>query len=85
MAFGLCCVSPQDPAADGSMPCIVCQALTSKRCSKCRKLSYCSKGCQASHWRFHRPQCRDDAKPYMDKARYEKHRQRDGEPHPMQD
>jgi hypothetical protein len=66
------CVSPQDAAADGSMPCIVCQALTSKRCSKCRKLSYCSKGCQASHWRYHRPQCRDDAKPYMDKARYDR-------------
>ena len=27
-------------------------------CTRCRKISYCSKECQISHWKTHKPACR---------------------------
>jgi len=26
-------------------------------CSRCKKISYCSKNCQKAHWRTHKPEC----------------------------
>jgi hypothetical protein len=38
--------------------CIKCQAPVAKsRCSRCRKVRYCSRECQAQHWPQHRQRC----------------------------
>ena len=30
------------------------------RCSACRKVAYCSRSCQKSHWKSHKPECTQD-------------------------
>lgn len=38
--------------------CAYCsEAASSKVCSLCRDVAYCSKGCQQAHWRVHRKEC----------------------------
>jgi hypothetical protein len=43
--------------AAGNARCHVCQRAASMRCSKCSSIFYCSRDCQALHWRFHRGMC----------------------------
>ena len=38
--------------------CIVCTQLGKFVCSKCANLNYCSKECQASHWKLHKVHCK---------------------------
>jgi hypothetical protein len=38
-------------------PCIVCNATTSVRCSRCKETWYCSKEHQISHWKIHKKTC----------------------------
>ena len=42
-----------------SMPrCAACRAQdASKRCTRCQSVCYCDRGCQESHWPFHKPIC----------------------------
>ena len=37
-----------------SRPCSICQTETTKRCSCCKKVYYCSEACQQSDWKNHR-------------------------------
>ncbi|XP_059286606.1 ubiquitin carboxyl-terminal hydrolase 18 [Lycium ferocissimum] len=40
--------------------CAVCGKVTSKQCSRCKKVKYCSEACQRSHWNSgHKSICRD--------------------------
>ena len=34
-----------------------CAVLTSSYCQRCHKTAYCSRACQAAHYREHKPQC----------------------------
>jgi len=38
-------------------PCSVCQVNTTKKCSCCKKVYYCSEACQLSNWKDHRKNC----------------------------
>ncbi len=38
--------------------CFVCNKLTSSRCSRCKKIYYCSPKCQRQHWRKHKKICK---------------------------
>ncbi|PSS20979.1 Ubiquitin carboxyl-terminal hydrolase [Actinidia chinensis var. chinensis] len=45
------------PAADS---CVVCGNLTTKQCSGCKLVKYCSEACQRSHWNSgHKTKCKD--------------------------
>ncbi|KIJ63584.1 hypothetical protein HYDPIDRAFT_113057 [Hydnomerulius pinastri MD-312] len=37
--------------------CYVWKKLASSKCSKCKMIYYCSKECQRSHWKTHKPTC----------------------------
>lgn len=39
--------------------CALCHSKTAalQRCSACKRVSYCSKTCQKTHWKEHRPEC----------------------------
>ena len=39
--------------------CAFCHSKTGtlKRCSGCKRVFYCSKKCQKSHWKEHKPEC----------------------------
>ena len=34
-----------------------CQEVGLKKCSRCMSVRYCSKDCQAAHWKFHKDSC----------------------------
>ncbi|PPQ96108.1 hypothetical protein CVT26_004742 [Gymnopilus dilepis] len=36
-----------------------CENAGKLTCGQCKLLSYCSKDCQRSHWRYHKPSCKD--------------------------
>jgi len=38
-------------------PCSVCGEKTTKKCSCCKKVYYCSEACQLSNWKDHRKNC----------------------------
>ncbi len=40
------------------MYCAQCPAWGSLRCSRCRRVKYCSATCQAAHWKLHKQTCR---------------------------
>ncbi|GFZ08201.1 ubiquitin-specific protease 18 [Actinidia rufa] len=45
------------PTADS---CVVCGNLTTKQCSGCKMVKYCSEACQRSHWNSgHKTKCKD--------------------------
>ena len=50
--------------------CAVCQGPGSKRCGRCRKIHYCSRAHQESHWPEHKLMCRTLAAFSMDPPRY---------------
>ncbi|KAH7911461.1 hypothetical protein BJ138DRAFT_1085554 [Hygrophoropsis aurantiaca] len=37
--------------------CVQCGRKTANQCSACHTVRYCSKECQKSHWRTHKPRC----------------------------
>lgn len=41
--------------------CVTCGASAALRCSRCRAATYCSRSCQARHWKGHRAACGADA------------------------
>ncbi len=42
-----------------SPTCATCgDSAPSKKCGRCQKMYYCSRGCQKSHWRTHKLTCR---------------------------
>lgn len=53
-------VSRLQSSAEPTLECAFCgmQKMFLKRCAACRGPAYCSTGCQRSHWRFHRAECR---------------------------
>lgn len=47
------------PPVDTVPPCVVCSKATSKHCSACKLVRYCSAACQKSHWDSeHRKTCK---------------------------
>merc|ERR1712126_611618 len=38
--------------------CEVCQLPTEKLCQGCKAVNYCSKACQMSNWKAHKPSCK---------------------------
>lgn len=48
--------------ADEPVKCFSCSKVLEqndiKRCSKCRRAVYCSKGCQTAHWKDHKKECK---------------------------
>jgi len=41
------------------LACKVCGKVEgAQRCSRCRAVSYCGKGCQKADWKVHKPACR---------------------------
>ena len=40
------------------IPCTLCQKSASSRCSGCNLSYYCSKECQKSDWKDHKPECK---------------------------
>jgi hypothetical protein len=54
------CAIPKEHLCAPTVPkcgCQLCGAPASKRCSRCRLVSYCSKECQISNWGVHRSVC----------------------------
>ncbi|KAJ3048610.1 hypothetical protein HK097_010386 [Rhizophlyctis rosea] len=43
--------------------CIVCQKPSQSVCSSCKVATYCSKDCQKSHWKVHKPTCTNSTNP----------------------
>lgn len=37
--------------------CATCGAEAEKRCSKCKQIWYCTRDCQAAHWKIHKANC----------------------------
>lgn len=52
-------MASKKPATSGpSGGCAKCgKAAAPMRCSRCRKVGYCSKDCQRMHWKSHKPAC----------------------------
>lgn len=53
-------VAGQDPYIPGREEvrlCVACGKPGSKRCSRCKKVNYCSGECQGSHWGTHKGSC----------------------------
>ncbi|RCV22095.1 hypothetical protein SETIT_4G192800v2 [Setaria italica] len=52
----------EGPAAgevSGSGPCAACGVVTSKKCSRCKRVRYCSQECQTKHWEAgHKSKCK---------------------------
>jgi len=52
------------PAVCDMQVCAFCEesplraALTLKQCGKCKKVMYCSAGCQKAHWKLHKKTCK---------------------------
>jgi heat shock protein HspQ len=40
-----------------AQPCHICQKVTTKNCSRCKKVYYCSRECQAKDWSTHKQIC----------------------------
>ena len=62
----------QDSADDGSTPaaatasgppCPVCGLPATKRCARCKSVSYCSVKCQRAAWKTHKAECKPDEAP----------------------
>lgn len=42
---------------NNSPECAFCNEISKNHCSKCKKIKYCSKECQISHWKIHKKYC----------------------------
>ena len=40
------------------MVCIVCKNIKSTLCASCKKVRYCSRTCQRTHWAVHKKLCK---------------------------
>ncbi len=40
--------------------CVVCKKLNAKLCGNCKTVAYCSRECQLSHWKVHKPLCKNN-------------------------
>jgi len=38
--------------------CFVCREIATSHCGTCKAVFYCTKGCQQSHWKFHKLWCK---------------------------
>ncbi len=52
--------------------CRCCGKAASLRCSKCRKVFYCGKECQARDWPIHKKECGKQFKDYSDPVHVER-------------
>jgi len=44
---------------EASGPCAACGVVTSKKCSRCKRVRYCSQECQTKHWQDdHKSKCK---------------------------
>ena len=62
--------TPQDVAS--GTKCELCGKPTAKMCSRCKRVSYCSKNCQTYHWAVHRSSCTPENSCKPSKTRIEK-------------
>lgn len=44
--------------------CFVCQNLTTRKCSGCKAVYYCSRECQAHDWKIHQEKCSPPSPPF---------------------
>jgi len=52
------CLFAKDTSSD-KMTCAVCAKQSNLKCSQCLLACYCSKECQANHWKVHKKYCSD--------------------------
>ena len=45
-------------------PCPMCQKTARNKCTACKEVFYCSKGCQKKHWKQHKFECKGMKLPY---------------------
>jgi hypothetical protein len=59
-------MKPSSTSSDGEksrieevkeLVCAQCNKEASKKCGKCKKVWYCSRECQTSHWKLHKSVC----------------------------
>ena len=60
-AAGKSATPVRSPDAGGT--CAVCGAAASKRCSSCKRVSYCSEACQRNGWKTHKTECSPEPAP----------------------
>ena len=53
---------PRAPLAFPRSTCCVCDAVTTKKCARCKSVFYCSRECQLEQWQRHRLLCAPCAK-----------------------
>lgn len=53
----LCGTFPRNTNMSATSPCALCGKEAGHRCSQCSIIKYCSRECQASHWKVHKLLC----------------------------
>ena len=51
--------------------CFVCAKVADKKCSRCKRVAYCSKECQANSWKQHKNDCKTADQAFINKSIFE--------------